>query len=245
MGIHFQVSGTGLKSLFPDVGGVYALLGKIIALDGKVTRLDVALDAIDSGLSISELQLLIDDPQTVKSSSKHLAIASQGGGQTLYVGSRQSERYLRIYNKAAERLAAGADNSLSSDWIRIELEVKGEKAKALADTLASSITPPDETIRQWIVAFIDFKEHAIWQAVMGQEGARMAISHRKLTNSRKWLLGTVARAIAKELMKQDGFRVEFEAALEKAIDDEIETAKAGFEDTGARVTIMLGSWEYE
>lgn len=221
MGLHFQVSGQGLELIIANVGGVYELMDEIAAREGKVTRLDVSIDVFDSALSIETLEILMTHADTVTSATKHMAISSQGGGKTLYVGSRQSERFLRIYNKAAERLAAGADNAQSDDWKRIELEVKGAKAQALAMTLLEARKPQDSIIRDWIVGFINFRQYDIWNTIMGTTSAKMSISHRKLTNSRKWLLGVVARAIAKEVCKDWEFAQELGDAIEEAITDEL------------------------
>lgn len=239
MGIHVQLSGGGLETIIPNVGGVYELLDEIEASEGKVTRLDISIDAFDSGMEISMLELLIDDERTVKASSKHLAISSSGGGKTLYVGSRQSERYLRIYNKSAERLAAGADNAFSDDWKRIELEVKGKKAQALAHTLVAAEKPQAAIIRDWIVGFIDFPQYDVWRAVMGETSAIMSISHRKLTNSRKWLLSTVCTAIAKELIKDRDFTQAFQDSLESALWDAWNAANPSLPQIRPDVKIVI------
>ena len=53
------------------------------------------------------------------------------GGFTLYIGSRSSERCVRIYDKAAERLER-AGEVVAGSWMRIELEATGHYADALA-----------------------------------------------------------------------------------------------------------------
>jgi len=55
-------------------------------------------------------------------------------GRTIYFGSRQSEKYVRIYDKFAEQLKKTPDdpyvNSLSH-WVRFEVEYKGDTAGAI------------------------------------------------------------------------------------------------------------------
>lgn len=63
-----------------------------------------------------------------------------GKARTLYVGSRNSRTFLRIYEKTAERLAAG-DHNVPENWVRVELEYKptnkAEKQRA------SRLSPDD------------------------------------------------------------------------------------------------------
>ncbi len=51
-------------------------------------------------------------------------ISSFGGGDTLYIGSRTSEKYIRIYDKMREKKEPDYENS-----IRFEVELKGETAR--------------------------------------------------------------------------------------------------------------------
>jgi hypothetical protein len=221
MGVHFQLSGQGIGTLLGNYGAVYVFLDELKKIGAKVTRIDVAIDVFDSGLKIGSLADALKWGEARTSSAKHMLIRGSDGGETLYIGSRQSERFCRIYNKAAERLAQGADNDQSSDWIRIELEVKADKAKALFHTLTNDDQLPHETIQAWIKAFIDFPDEKVWRAILGRDNVRMEISHRKLTNSRKWLLGTVCDAIAKELVKDPSFAPEIQSALLLAIEEQI------------------------
>lgn len=60
------------------------------------------------------------------------------GGYTCYVGARESENFLRVYNKGAECIATGDDAGAEryrACW-RYELEVKGGLAKNLAEVVA-------------------------------------------------------------------------------------------------------------
>jgi len=104
---------------------------------GHVTRLDLALDdrrglvtyerlvaAVEAGALVSRARRC---NWTVGRVTDDGALA----GWTLYVGSRNSEGLVRIYDKRAERQErAGA--VVAGSWVRVELECKGSLAEAMA-----------------------------------------------------------------------------------------------------------------
>lgn len=51
-------------------------------------------------------------------------------GRTLYVGSRQSPVFGRLYEKGLEQRAKGLSPDASADWVRLEIEVKPKRADA-------------------------------------------------------------------------------------------------------------------
>lgn len=65
----------------------------------------------------------------------------RGVGRTLYLGSRQSPYYLRIYEKGHEQRQKGIIPDASTDWVRVEFEVK-PKSKLLRQH-AWSMSPED------------------------------------------------------------------------------------------------------
>ena len=60
-------------------------------------------------------------------------VKGNGGGDTLYLGSRASETYVRIYNKEREQ----SNDEAWATAIRYEVEFKGDRARAVRDALAA------------------------------------------------------------------------------------------------------------
>jgi hypothetical protein len=60
-------------------------------------------------------------------------VNGNGGGDTLYLGSRASETYVRIYNKEKE----AATDERWKGAIRYEVEFKGERARAVREQVAA------------------------------------------------------------------------------------------------------------
>ena len=159
MGIHWDCSGSSIKELFthfyenmmentpfgPAIDMDSDILKKmlqVIKLIGHVTRLDLAID--DKGnpyYTLPELQNVLEEQRFCsKFRSWRLVKDSTTSGElvgaTLYLGSRQSDIMLRVYDKQLERIAKGIEGASDTPWIRWELELKNEYANiALTDLL--------------------------------------------------------------------------------------------------------------
>lgn len=108
----------------------WQFLRQAVALNWKVTRLDVAYDF----LNVSEG---VEDTYNAYRSRSHYpkrqtTFVSGERGATLYIGSRSSAKMVRIYDKAAEQ-------NISMDWIRFEVEYKAEAAQNAAALILSEI----------------------------------------------------------------------------------------------------------
>lgn len=141
----YQLQG-GKRVLHVEYGGVYAdgclflgsglggvanrLYGAVRAsrMPHRVTRLDVAIDFDRPGVAGQAFEVAQEVAKRYG-----LAVSMQGdwrsdvvrvGGRTLYVGSRKSAYFLRLYEKGLhpDFLQEGRPN-----WFRIEAEIKPEK----------------------------------------------------------------------------------------------------------------------
>lgn len=118
MGIHISWSGSALQTVNPR-----AVLRQALAMGANVTRIDIAIDT-PRWLDLEGYKNALDRGQA-ETRARDWNLITGRKGQTLYVGSRTSEKFLRIYDKAAEQ---GTD----STWYRIELECKGDFARGVA-----------------------------------------------------------------------------------------------------------------
>jgi len=193
MGAHFSIPPTamarmaGSSDFWADLPCVVAT---VHALGGKVTRLDVAFDDRDGLLDISTMVEYLERRWYVSRWRKAKQIRGFDMGKGAYdgngwdLGSRASNAMCRIYDKQLERIQAGEDNP--GHWVRVELELKRERADAAAQLYASGdegaffaelagvlhgyisfVTPnPNDSNRRrwkpaaWWVAFLDGAEKA-------------------------------------------------------------------------------------
>ena len=99
----------------------------------RASRLDIAMDIFGSeGLTVPAIANAVEHGDIIAVTKKATYTHGVGGrtsGATLYLGSRTSERMLRIYDKAAEQ---GIDGM---KWLRLEFEIKEEQARAVQNAL--------------------------------------------------------------------------------------------------------------
>ncbi len=137
--VHVDLS-AGIVAPWPTEK-VRMVLQWILKQDGHLTRLDYALDDRNSCVPLLMIRQAIeagqcvtraDRMQSISSSSIHRATPS---GETLYLGSPQSQTLLRVYDKRLESQAKQRE-----DWqdygIRWELELKKERAQACGQVLS-------------------------------------------------------------------------------------------------------------
>jgi len=165
------------------------------AVGGNIGRLDFACDVFIPAnvLDIKaawDVGLLITPAQTCSV----IGSTGRGGkdnGSTVYLGSRQSERVIRFYDKAKSE-------GIEGQWVRVELECKGEYAMALAKSMvAHGIIPAGKAFMREFVQ----PENISWltDALAGDEGLYLAAIPEKETDRKRWYRDQIFPAIDQDL----------------------------------------------
>lgn len=109
---------------------------------GHLTRMDLAIDDAGPGqyFTCAEIEGYLMNDQVVSKFRKfHVDKDYKMGGElighTLYLGSRKSEVFLRIYDKYLEQKAKDPENTPEIPWVRWEFELKNRRADLAADML--------------------------------------------------------------------------------------------------------------
>ena len=148
--VDFTATGKALYESIAEINGVVVNWKMIIKelveeFQGHISRIDIAIDLINYGFSVNKIVQNLKnerysflDKQGNKINSKRFkVIGDYSKAPTLYVGSRKSDAFLRIYDKKLEQnrpdglyrnLARNCD-----DWIRVEAEFKHILAKELGN----------------------------------------------------------------------------------------------------------------
>ncbi len=135
----------------------------VLAKQGHFGRIDVALDDRSGVIDIDRIYASVVAGHCVSHFRKSQLIAGLDlgsgldTGKTICMGSRQSDTYLRIYDKAAEQRAK--DKPVEGTWVRWEMEWKAERAHAVG--LALSVLD-HERFQKYIVGVfrtaVDFRD---------------------------------------------------------------------------------------
>lgn len=163
MGIHFDVSGSaigdlveyykrGVSEVTPwdtlafdwDMRVVAHMLDRILKY-GQVTRLDLAVDNIEKiYFRVPELYNICMKGRCVSkfrscSLKEERHFSEELFGCTVYMGSRTSSVFLRVYDKQLEQNSKRGDDGelIDYEWVRWELELKKERAQMAAEHILS------------------------------------------------------------------------------------------------------------
>lgn len=149
MGVHLSLPSSAISVLRPDPAG---LLMELISLGVKVTRVDFAFDDKSGLLDLAQIGEAVETKSYVSRSRKWTFIKNEEGGQTWSFGQRSSGSYIRTYDKAAEQHVDG-------HWVRVELELKGDRAEAAVGfLLRCAVESWPERVASWVHGLLDFKQ---------------------------------------------------------------------------------------
>lgn len=214
MGVHCIYSAQCLQALQFGWGKVAESVVRDWAAKGKATRVDVALDIIGGVTGVGVYRTALKTGKAFTASRTWRGMEGSEGGNTLYIGSRSSERMVRVYDKKAER-AAKFEAISDSSWIRIELELKGKQAENFLD--AAEHNTLSSVLRGYLQAAVDFPTVDEWRIAMNTDAGAITpqATRRKDTATRHWLLNKIAPVLARETLDDLSFQRYFESEVKR------------------------------
>ena len=145
-GIHLIISGEGCRAfelLSPHSFSKFFKTLREKYERVNFTRIDLAIDdkrelSKNNTLKLSTLarKMAKGECETRLKNYDHI---KGNQGETLYIGSRESETFYRFYDKRAQIIKKNkgeVPEGMVNNWIRYEIEVKGDKANDLAGIIA-------------------------------------------------------------------------------------------------------------
>lgn len=216
MGIHVIATGKGCRQLEERTSLVF-LMNKLKLIKSQVTRIDLALDDFQ-GNKI-KLKNIISDANkgNLVSKWKSFTIIQEKNiknqeklGNTIYFGSRRSDIMLRVYDKALEQ------GVTDSNWTRLELEIKKEKARVLQDIITEDIGLYISKILNQYIRFLEKSSDSnksrwptadYWQAILTTV-EKLKLSEikeeRKIDDIKNWIEKQVAPSLALLMLADEG-----------------------------------------
>lgn len=132
--IQFYISGEGCRQV-PDWQHVYRELNALAEFNPKITRIDIAYDDLEGRRDVDYARdsytagLFAGNGRPPK--GQYIDDMGSADGRTFYVGSRDSGRYLRVYEKGRQL------GDKASNWVRWEVELSAKQCdiplRALVD----------------------------------------------------------------------------------------------------------------
>lgn len=195
-----------------------ALIRWAVAKAHKIARLDFALDVYDPRANPLDVLDMwkhghVGTPaRKVSRVSSFENDATQGitEAATVYIGSRDGDRFIRVYDKAREQ-------GVSGTWVRIEIVTRDERAWSLAKSCA--LYGIERAGQQAVRDFASIPKLSWWREALSAELAYIEPVGRALTNTDKWIYDVCLPAIQKRAKEQI-------AAGQWAVYDAVERALA-------------------
>src|SRR3972149_6786051 len=173
------------------------LLAHIVKLKAHTTRIDLAIDIRDEEINISGVYAAGKKGKIQTNAEKLTrwsSVNAQGReGVTRQIGSRASEQVLRVADKSAEQNESG-------EWVRIELEIKGDAADRAVATLHTS-TDHASTIKSAIATYAMVPRAWYKRAVSHETPTDCPPISRKDTEWETWVYKTALPNIEKALRR--------------------------------------------
>lgn len=193
MGVHLGFTGRALRALVEGGRPATEILGWALANGARPSRLDLAIDVFDveiNPLTLAKKPRVQDAPGSAK---KTQFVEGDEGGKTAYIGSRKSEKFLRIYDKAVET------GDMSRPWTRFELELKGDAARvaAIQMNLLSDLERP-KYIAGLIKGLFNPADDT-FQEAMNADAVILTTTKDTEDKTLGWLLNSVAKTMAKTM----------------------------------------------
>lgn len=187
---------------YRDLGGTEAKLFDFIkGAKAAPSRIDIAFDLFGYGIDVSRMYSdwkrgkVRGHFRTVQPLTK--GTVGEGGAiveaTTVYFGSRTSEVMVRIYEK-------GKQQNTELDWIRVELEIKGDKAKVVAEDcyrLGVGVVG-----RQMLREYFSAMPYKFWSELTQGASVELTSVGRKQTEREIWLHNVIFPLIAEEIAKE-------------------------------------------
>jgi len=190
MGVHISYSGRTLNAYRENGIEAQEVAAFHNARGHRCTRIDVAIDSVDGLLDIASLYDAIKQKRYTLPYKRKAALITSTDGITLYVGSRTSDIFLRIYDK-------GAEQHTDDNWKRVEVELKGQRAMFFINVLVDSDAENvGQTARGVIKAMADFDD-STWQEIVGDFPITIGKGRNRETDTKTWLLTQCAPAMGK------------------------------------------------
>lgn len=192
---------------------------------GWLTRLDLAVDDLGGHFfSVEDFRKHLDNLEVVSKFRTfrdvyESTLAKESTGHTIYLGSRQSEVMLRIYDKQLEqnRKVEKEEDKIEYPWVRWELELKNQRANIAADYLINRMALGEvvtEILNNYVrVVTLDDSNrsrcsvNSVWEKFINTvKKLKLYVEEAKKTieEKRKWIVRSVMPTLAGVIVADGG-----------------------------------------
>jgi len=192
-GVHVVAGGAAL-ALIRAQGLTDSYLCEYVAKhSGQASRLDVAIDIFGGTLRPADMELAYKNGglrTRARAGQRIYGVNTQAVSDTFYLGSRTSDKYLRFYAK--EDIAPSKQT-----YMRLELELKKERARAMTTILAYNNRTRD-VINQAIRDYIEWPTSKEFTDILQGDDINIPLRHRVETDWERWIRTQVVPSMVRQ-----------------------------------------------
>jgi DNA relaxase NicK len=193
MGVHVMFSGGALNELLQGGIDQFKLIRWAISEGAKVTRIDLAVDLYGTPVDLDKLYKSKQVKGQEGAARTRERRTKDDGGYTIYFGSRKSDKLLRVYNKAADMGMPGVE------WTRFEMEFHRDVANEVAAAVSSMSLDEAMTYTMGLIKGQYNADDALYQELLKSSAIHMATTKDASDSTLDWLMGPVAKTLAKQM----------------------------------------------
>lgn len=165
------------------------ILDLLAAHAGRASRIDLALNLLETTATPAILWADYSSGLVRTKARGNTAMSTaEGGIHAFYLGSRKSDKFLRVYDKALEQKLEG------KSWTRLELECRKLVARAYVESMINqkSLRP---FINKAISEYADFAASDDFREATTQDDANLPTLGRKEPQFWRWMNSQVVPAM--------------------------------------------------
>lgn len=195
MGVNVMFTGRAMNELYENGIDVLETIRWFVEQGFKFTRLDLAIDVFGEKIDIVGLLdcnhtgSVNNDPVLIQKGKK------ARGGATLYAGSWNSDKFMRIYDKAKER---GITDIV---WTRVEVELKGRTATKIAKDMAKMTESECGEMTQRIIKGLYNPDDETFQKIFDGTPQRVSSTKNEKHDSYEYLMNVIAKTMARAIIE--------------------------------------------
>lgn len=195
MGINVNFTGMPLKEIHDAGHNTLEIVFWMHENEFRFSRIDLAIDVRGVKFVLDELQRV---PRTGSVNKKPILIkdgADNEEGSTLYVGSWESDKFIRIYDKGVLQIP------LEENWFRFELETKGKTASKIARMIHNMSDAQVGKFAQGVMKAMFNAEHEDYQKVIDSDPVKVSSTKDINHNTYDWLMSSVSKTLARVILE--------------------------------------------